>query len=118
MQRNVSCACLFFKTGTRKWSLHRRGLVAQLVRAPPCHGGGRGFEPLSGRRSVQYPTKPASWGEETQWSESCVCLLFKTDARKQNLRRRAGVAELADAQDLKSCGGDIVPVRSRSPAFA
>ena len=29
----------------------------------------------------------------------------------------AGVAELADAQDLKSCGGDIVPVRFRSPAF-
>ena len=25
------------------------GLVAQLVRAPPCHGGGRGFESHSGR---------------------------------------------------------------------
>ena len=29
----------------------------------------------------------------------------------------AAVAELADAQDLKSCGGDIVPVRFRSAAF-
>ena len=28
----------------------------------------------------------------------------------------AGVAELADAQDLKSCGSNIVPVRFRSPA--
>ena len=27
----------------------RYGLVAQLVRAPPCHGGGRGFEPHPGR---------------------------------------------------------------------
>ncbi len=29
----------------------------------------------------------------------------------------AAVAELADAQDLKSCGGDIVPVRFRSAAL-
>ena len=28
----------------------------------------------------------------------------------------AGVVELADAQDLKSCDRKIVPVRSRSPA--
>ena len=26
------------------------GPVAQLVRAPPCHGGGRGFESLLGRK--------------------------------------------------------------------
>ena len=29
----------------------------------------------------------------------------------------AGVAELADAQDLKSCCSNTVPVRFRSPAF-
>ena len=28
------------------------GLVAQLVRAPPCHGGGRGFESHPGRLSI------------------------------------------------------------------
>ena len=30
------------------------GPVAQLVRAPPCHGGGQGFEPLSGRFKIEY----------------------------------------------------------------
>ena len=29
--------------------IYKNGLVAQLVRAPPCHGGGRGFEPHPGR---------------------------------------------------------------------
>ena len=28
------------------------GPVVQLVRTPPCHGGGRGFESLPGRRCV------------------------------------------------------------------
>ena len=28
------------------------GLVAQLVRAPPCHGGGREFESLLGRYGI------------------------------------------------------------------
>ena len=32
------------------------GLVAQLVRAPPCHGGGRRFESDLGR-SVAYAIK-------------------------------------------------------------
>ena len=32
-------------------------------------------------------------------------------------KQYAKVAELADAQDLKSCCSDTVPVRFRSPAF-
>jgi hypothetical protein len=27
-----------------------KGLVVQLVRMPPCHGGGRGFEPRPDRK--------------------------------------------------------------------
>ena len=50
------------------------GPMAQLVRAPPCHGGGRGFESHSGRL---------------------------------HLSAYAGMAELADAQDLKSCGTNL-----------
>ena len=34
-----------------------------------------------------------------------------------NSKLQAGVAELADAQDLKSCCRNTVPVRFRSPAF-
>ena len=50
------------------------GPLAQLVRAPPCHGGGREFESLLGR------------------------------SRCESILRNAAVAELADARDLKSRG--------------
>ena len=33
------------------------GPVAQLVRAPPCHGGGHGFESRLGRSSFNYEIK-------------------------------------------------------------
>ena len=34
------------------YNVQRSGLVAQLVRAPPCHGGGHGFESRLGRSVV------------------------------------------------------------------
>ena len=36
-----------------------RGVLAQLVRAPPCHGGGCGFEP----RRLRSPFLPSTPGE-------------------------------------------------------
>ena len=35
-------------------SLDSYGLVVQLVRTPPCHGGGRGFESHPGRHFLAF----------------------------------------------------------------
>ena len=79
--------------------------MAQLVRAPPCHGGGHGFESRLGRFGIL-----AQLGEHLPYKQrvtgsSPVGPIY------------AAVAELADAQDLKSCCSDTVPVRFRSAAF-
>ena len=44
------------------------GLVAQLVRAPPCHGGGRGFEPHPGRH-ICFCVGPADYASVAQLVE-------------------------------------------------
>ena len=93
--------------------------MAQLVRAPPCHGGGHGFESRLGRFSNCFTI--------TVWDLSSAGRASALQAEghrfepyrshSMSLSHYAGVAELADAQDLKSCCGDTVPVRFRSPAL-
>ena len=86
--------------------------MAQLVRAPPCHGGGRGFESRLGRYGSL-----AQLGEHLPYKQRVTGSSPVTSTCISFWCRNAGVAELADAQDLKSCCSDTVPVRFRSPAF-
>ena len=91
---------------------YHNGPVAQLVRAPPCHGGGRGFEPHPGRlrkRKIKYGIL-AQLGEHLPYKQ-------RVTGSSPVGPIHAAVAELADAQDLKSCCSDTVPVRFRSAAF-
>ena len=41
------------------------GLVAQLVSAPPCHGGGRGFKSRQGRGNLRVSGQIAQSVEHT-----------------------------------------------------
>ena len=68
-----------------------------MVRAPPCHGGGRGFESHPGRCMIY-----AVWRLRPAICRCCEIHIFS-----YIIRGNAGVAELADAQDLKSCGTNL-----------
>ena len=85
------------------------GPVAQLVRAPPCHGGGRGFESHLGR-SFLYSNKTfgilAQLGEHLPYKQR-VTGSSPVGPICGAIRENAGVAEQADAQDLKSCGTNL-----------
>ena len=60
-----------------------RGRVAQLVRAPACHAGGRGFEPLLGRHS----NAPGSFGgmNFADIAQSVERILGKDEVASSNL---------------------------------
>ena len=79
--------------------------MAQLVGAPPCHGGGREFESLPGRCCIWQ----ILWGLSSAGRASA---LQAEGHRFEPYRSHpillnymhAAVAELADARDLKSRG--------------
>ena len=72
--------------------------MAQLVRAPPCHGGGRRFESDRGRYGIL-----AQLGEHLPHKQRVIGS-SPIGPIDQFYIDYAAVAELADAQDLKSCG--------------
>ena len=83
--------------------------MAQLVRAPPCHGGGRRFESDLGRLYGIL----AQLGEHLPYKQRVIGS-SPIGPTNQFYIDYAGVAELADAQDLKSCG-TYTPIRVRFP---
>ena len=83
-----------------------------MVRAPPCHGGGRGFESLPGRLSWDLSSAGRASALQAEGHR-----FEPYRSHLMSLSHYAGVAELADAQDLKSCCRNTVPVRFRSPAL-
>ena len=86
------------------------GPVAQLVRAPPCHGGGHEFESRLGRLQVLL-VNFIIWGLSSAGRASALQAEgHRFEPCRSHLQFYivyAGVAELADAQDLKSCGTNL-----------
>ena len=83
--------------------------MAQLVRAPPCHGGGRRFEPDLGRFLSKVNDHRGCclkewYGVIAQLGEHLPYKQGVTGSSPVGpiLFIYAGVAELADARDLKS----------------
>ena len=81
--------------------------LGQAVKTPPFHGGNRGSIPLG--VTILYGSI-AQLGEHLPYKQ-------RVTGSSPVGPIHAAVAELADAQDLKSCCSDTVPVRFRSAAF-
>ena len=76
--------------------------MAQLVRAPPCHGGGQGFEPLSGRLLNNFQLQLNIWGLSSAGRASALQAEghrfepYRPHIPRVMLKRCADVAQLAE----------------------
>ena len=72
--------------------------MAQLVRAPPCHGGGRRFEPVPGRFSFIYTLKEIPIGVLAQLGEHLPYKQRVTGSSPVGpiINKNADVAQLAE----------------------
>ena len=91
--------------------------MAQLAEQLICNQQVIGSSPIIGFYTISY----CIYGQIPEWPKGTDCKSAATCFGGSNpplpIIIYAGVAELADAQDLKSCCSDTVPVRFRSPAF-
>ena len=91
--------------------------MAQLAEQLICNQQVIGSSPIIGFYTISY----CIYGQIPEWPKGTDCKSAANCFGGSNpplpIIIYAGVAELADAQDLKSCCGDTVPVRFRSPAL-
>ena len=94
------------------------GWIPEWPKGTDCKSAGNAFE----GSNPSPPIRRSKPKRLKSFSAHCVLMraIRTVLARMSDViayNTYAAVAELADAQDLKSCGGDIVPVRFRSAAL-
>ena len=96
------------------------GIIAQLGEHLPYKQGVTGSSPVGPiSQDKLFKLAMLCMRNVTATSSQRCTELFELAQRQlvSRLCEYAGVAELADAQDLKSCRSNTVPVRFRSPAL-